>query len=147
MWRDYFPNAEIVVVDINAKAVSGPRLRFEQGDQSDPVFLQALIEKYGPFDIVIDDGSHRGSHITVELRHAMECCHARWYVRDRGSPACVRCTLRGRAPAPLAPRPSSSRPPLTTPFCGRNPAAYYLFRPSIAAMHIYGGIAFFEKAK
>jgi hypothetical protein len=32
------------------------------GDQSDPEFLRALIEEFGPFDVVIDDGSHVMSH-------------------------------------------------------------------------------------
>src|SRR4051812_26342689 len=58
MWSRYFPNATIVGVDIHAKSISAPRVRFEQGDQSDPEFLQRLVHTYGPFDIVIDDGSH-----------------------------------------------------------------------------------------
>ena len=37
-------------------------IRFEQGDQSDPKFLERLARTYGPFDVVIDDGSHIGRH-------------------------------------------------------------------------------------
>lgn len=47
MWRDYFPGAEVVGIDIHAQAVSGPRIHFEQGDQSDADFLAAVIQKYG----------------------------------------------------------------------------------------------------
>ena len=36
MWSDYFPKAEITGIDINVKDVAGPRIHFEQGDQSDP---------------------------------------------------------------------------------------------------------------
>lgn len=67
MWRDYFPNAQIVGVDVYAKDVSGSRLSFEQGDQSDPEFLRVVIDEHGPFDIIIDDGSHRGEHILASF--------------------------------------------------------------------------------
>ena len=32
-------------------------------DQSDYSFLQTLVNKYGKFDIIIDDGSHQSKHI------------------------------------------------------------------------------------
>jgi len=58
MWRDYFPAATIVGLDINLKApIEGCHV--EQGDQSDPRVLERLAETYGAFDIIIDDGSHR----------------------------------------------------------------------------------------
>ncbi len=142
MWRDYFPNAEIVGIDIHAKAVTGPRLRFEQGDQSDPVFLRALIDKYRPFDIVIDDGSHIGSDITasfVTLWNAV--MPGGMYVIEDLS---------------LAYDPRYGGPPGTPGTAAELIKAAVddtllrendPFRPSIAAMHIYGKIAFFEKAK
>ncbi|MBB3678237.1 class I SAM-dependent methyltransferase [Modestobacter versicolor] len=61
MWRWYFgPQATIVGVDIDERAreVSSPDHVVEIGDQTDPEFLRSLSEKYGPFDIVIDDGGH-----------------------------------------------------------------------------------------
>lgn len=63
MWADYFPRAEIIGIDIHAKEVAGPRITFERGDQSDPGFLGHLVTRYGPFDVVVDDGSHIGRHI------------------------------------------------------------------------------------
>lgn len=63
MWADYFPRAQIVGIDIHAKDVAGPRIAFERGDQSDPDFLRHLVTRYGPFDLVVDDGSHIGRHI------------------------------------------------------------------------------------
>jgi demethylmacrocin O-methyltransferase len=63
MWADYFPHAQIVGIDIHAKEVAGPRIAFELGDQSDPDFLRHLVTRYGPFDLVVDDGSHIGRHI------------------------------------------------------------------------------------
>jgi hypothetical protein len=58
MWREYFTKATIVGLDIAMKApIEGCHV--EQGDQSDPRVLHHLGETYGPFDIIIDDGSHR----------------------------------------------------------------------------------------
>lgn len=143
MWRDYFPNAEIVGVDIHAKAVSGPRLRFEQGDQSDPVFLRALIENYRPFDILIDDGSHIGSDITASFvtlwsavapggMYVIEDLSLAYDARFEGGPPGTPGTAAELIKAAVDDTLLRSNDP---------------FRPSIAAMHIYGGIAFFEKAK
>jgi 23S rRNA U2552 (ribose-2'-O)-methylase RlmE/FtsJ len=53
MWRDYYPQAEIVGVDIRAcNPVEGCTVL--QGDATDPVFLATL----GRFDVIVDDGSH-----------------------------------------------------------------------------------------
>lgn len=68
MWADYFPRANVVGVDIFAKDVVGPRIAFEQGDQSDPAFLERVIADHGPFDLVVDDGSHVGRHIIASFR-------------------------------------------------------------------------------
>ena len=60
MWKAYFTKAEILGVDIkDCKELAEDRISIEQGDQSDPKFLKLLNDKYGPFDVIIDDGSHR----------------------------------------------------------------------------------------
>lgn len=59
MWSDYFPNGRIVGIDISEKNLSlGERITVRQGSQTDPAFLQKIVSEYGPFDIVVDDGSH-----------------------------------------------------------------------------------------
>jgi 23S rRNA U2552 (ribose-2'-O)-methylase RlmE/FtsJ len=67
LWRTFFgEGATIVGIDIDEKcrAFANPDLNIsvEIGDQSDPGFLNAVIEKHGPFDIILDDGSHVASH-------------------------------------------------------------------------------------
>ena len=58
-WKKYFPNSEITGIDIiNLKYMEEERIHIEQGDQADPMFLTNINNKYGPFDIIIDDGSH-----------------------------------------------------------------------------------------
>jgi hypothetical protein len=66
MWRRYFgPLARIVGIDIDkrCKAHEDPGLFVRIGDQSDAAFLQSLIDEFGPFDVVLDDGSHEMAHI------------------------------------------------------------------------------------
>lgn len=59
MWNEYFPNSEIIGIDIKDKSkFEGKGVKIYQGSQSDKKFLKKVIEKEGPFDIIIDDGSH-----------------------------------------------------------------------------------------
>lgn len=72
VWRDFFPNAEIVIgIDIQKKTLDlGPRVKILQGSQVDEAFLEELCETHGPFDVIIDDGSHRNEHV-VESFHLL----------------------------------------------------------------------------
>lgn len=67
MWRDFFPSAQITGIDVHAKAVAGHRIGFEQGSQDDPAFLVEIAERHGPFDVIVDDGSHLGSHVRTSF--------------------------------------------------------------------------------
>jgi len=60
VWADYFPNAHISGIDLRIPFGSfGERINIFQGDQADRHFLQDVINDAGPFDIIIDDGSHK----------------------------------------------------------------------------------------
>ncbi len=65
VWRDYFPNARVLGIDIHEKQLAhlGERITIRVCDQNDPVQLTELNEQHGPFDIVIDDGSHHQEHV------------------------------------------------------------------------------------
>ncbi|MBK4217106.1 tetratricopeptide repeat protein [Paracoccus caeni] len=64
MWRDFFPNAQITGIDIERKTMDlGPRVKIMQGSQVDADFLEAVIAERGPFDIILDDGSHLNEHV------------------------------------------------------------------------------------
>ncbi len=70
MWKGFFKRAsKLIFIDINESC-----LRFKEsdteiliGDQSDKTFLNKLIEDYAPFDIVIDDGSHKCNHQIISF--------------------------------------------------------------------------------
>lgn len=66
MWSDYFPHAEVYGVDIKEVSVPGPRIHTLQGDQSDPALL-AELRDLGPFDVIVDDGSHRAPHVLASF--------------------------------------------------------------------------------
>ena len=64
-WRAYFPKATIVVVDIEPKQNRIDGVDFHRGSQADEAFLTGLHERYGDFDVIIDDASHLSS-LTIQ---------------------------------------------------------------------------------
>jgi hypothetical protein len=68
MWQAYFPNSMIYGIDIRPKSITGPRIRFLQGDQSDTQFLTRAAAEIGAIDVVIDDGRHVNSHVRTTFR-------------------------------------------------------------------------------
>ena len=70
MWLDYFPYAEITGLDIQDKNLKLPaRARIYQGSQIDSAVLSKLCVERGPFDIIIDDGSHEVDHMISSFMH------------------------------------------------------------------------------
>lgn len=69
LWKQLFPEATVVGLDIDVRPhLGGDGVVYVQGDQSDAAQLTALAEQHGPFDLVIDDGSHQSAHQAVSLR-------------------------------------------------------------------------------
>lgn len=67
-WAAYFPNARIVGIDIYDKsALDSDRIITGICDQSDQNTLIELSRELGPFDIVIDDGSHMAEPTLLSL--------------------------------------------------------------------------------
>jgi demethylmacrocin O-methyltransferase len=68
-WKRYFPRALVFGVDILDKSpVDEQRIATLVADQGDPDTLIEIDDRYGPFDIVIDDGSHINEHIQSTFR-------------------------------------------------------------------------------
>lgn len=68
MWKAYFPNARIIGLDIEDKSrLAEDRITIVQGDQGDRALLERLALEHGPFDAVIDDGSHRCRHVIASF--------------------------------------------------------------------------------
>lgn len=61
MWKKYFgPQANIIGIDIDPRCMKllEDQITIEIGDQANREFLRKIIKKYGPIDIIIDDGGH-----------------------------------------------------------------------------------------
>lgn len=64
MWKRFFPNSQIVGIDLYDKShFSERRIDVLQCDQTDSEKLTEISRRYGGFDIVIDDGSHINQHV------------------------------------------------------------------------------------
>ena len=70
MWERYFPNGTIIGADINPNVFvfSTKRIKIEIIDQSNIQDLVDLGSKHGPFDIIVEDGSHLWEHQITSLR-------------------------------------------------------------------------------
>lgn len=60
MWKEYFPKATIVAIDIDprCKEFEEDRIHIHIGDQTDVNFLTTVFDKYGHFEVILDDGGH-----------------------------------------------------------------------------------------
>jgi predicted O-methyltransferase YrrM len=69
LWSKLFPQARIVGADIslptNTNLPEG--ITLIEADQSKPETIAAIGERFGPFDFVIDDGSHVREHMVNSL--------------------------------------------------------------------------------
>ena len=71
LWSRYFgPDAQIVGIDIRpeCKEYEKHPVLVRIGNQSDPRFIDGIANEFGPFDVVLDDGSHVMSDITASFR-------------------------------------------------------------------------------
>lgn len=67
-WKEYFPHANIYGIDIeDCSHMNEERITTIQGSQNDVVFLVEVHANYGPFDIIIDDGSHVSNDMRISF--------------------------------------------------------------------------------
>ena len=73
LWREYFESPDTVIVGIDIDPTCA---RFDSpqenvhvriGSQADTGFLDAVVREFGPFDIILDDGSHHSSHMIASF--------------------------------------------------------------------------------
>ncbi len=75
LWKRYFTHPDTVIVGIDIEPqciafdapVDGVRVRI--GNQADGAFLREVVREFGPFDLIIDDGSHHSSHMIASFNH------------------------------------------------------------------------------
>lgn len=77
MWSEFYPNSLVWGIDINPKCwkptKKNNRIKVLIGDQNDVDFLKHVCELYGPFDLIIDDGSHNTKHQYTTFNFMVNC--------------------------------------------------------------------------
>ena len=98
MWKDYFGEKAVVIgvdIDTDCKKFEEKNIHICIGSQADRDFLVKVSEQWGPFDIVLDDGSHEVAHqiLTFETLFPLlnedgvflcEDCHSSYSARYGG---------------------------------------------------------------
>lgn len=74
MWREYLhPDSLIVGIDIDPECEKfgneASNVHVRIGGQQDTKFLQTVIDEFGLFDVILDDGSHKTSHMIESFRY------------------------------------------------------------------------------
>jgi len=72
MWKEYFhPDSTIVGIDVDkscqAHEIADQNVFVRIGSQADPAFLATVNGEFGPFDIILDDGSHKTHHQIISF--------------------------------------------------------------------------------
>jgi len=72
MWKEYFhADSTIVGIDIDKSCkdheIADRNVFVRIGSQADPEFLAKVNEEFGPFDIILDDGSHKTHHQNISF--------------------------------------------------------------------------------
>jgi hypothetical protein len=88
MWCDYFSKGTVVGIDIKSKPADYicPANGFwEVGDATNEEVIKRLLVKYGPPDIVLDDGSHMAKDIGDTFLHLFAEFKSIYAVEDLGT--------------------------------------------------------------
>ncbi|MCG8442557.1 MAG: class I SAM-dependent methyltransferase [Caulobacterales bacterium] len=78
-WKEFFgAQATIVGIDIDPDCArfDAPEndVHVRIGSQDDPNFLKGVCNEFGPFDIIIDDGSHMTHHVIASFNALFADC-------------------------------------------------------------------------
>jgi hypothetical protein len=70
-WKEYYKNSNVIGIDINPDCIqfNDERITIEIGSQDNKEFLEYVGKKHGPFDLIIDDGSHINNHVIFSFKN------------------------------------------------------------------------------
>ena len=98
MWRDFFQCGSIVGIDNERESpvpASDERIQILSGDQADLNFLES-VSKFGPFDIIIDDGSHVWSDIITSYEYLIHKLNPGGFYCIEDIHTSYNCSYRGQ---------------------------------------------------
>jgi hypothetical protein len=70
MWKRWLgPRAMIIGIDRRSacRGFEEDQIHIRIGNQSDPAFLSEVVKEFGPFDAILDDGSHIMSDVSASF--------------------------------------------------------------------------------
>lgn len=69
-WSQYYTNSTVLGIDIDekCKSLETQKIKIEIGSQNDLFFLEKVCNKYGPFDLIVDDGSHLNQDVITSFK-------------------------------------------------------------------------------
>lgn len=157
IWRDHFPRATIVGLDLHAKSVRlGRRVRFVQGDQSKSEDLLRAVEALSraPLTIVIDDGSHQAGHARASFDvlfpllssgglYAVEDLHTSYWEKFGGSIPAEETTAVGLARMLVDETQVNDEVFARRPAWGPKPDSK--FNEEVAELHVFPGLVIAKK--
>ena len=89
LWNSYFPRSQIYGIDLSKKTLFNRYRRIQTFvvDQSKSESLDEFAKEYGPFDIIIDDGSHFTDHILTTFNSLYKFLNSDGYyfIEDMGA--------------------------------------------------------------
>jgi cephalosporin hydroxylase len=105
MWKAYFPKAQIVGLDSDAKCLvhNAPRIKCLAADQGSRDSLYAALAQLDPdlpkFDLIVDDGSHERNHQITSLKTLLPFLanHGYYVIEDLGTAPMVPEFYNGEA--------------------------------------------------
>ncbi len=103
IWRRFLHSESTIVgIDIDPACAKSEdaesRVYVRIGAQQDEAFLRRVIDEFGPFDVILDDGSHMASHTVKSFRflflnaltsggtYLVEDLHTSYWTEYRDSP-------------------------------------------------------------
>ena len=69
LWKSYFQHPQTLLVGVDIEPACArfdapaERIHARIGSQADDKFLASVVAEFGPFDLIIDDGSHYSAHM------------------------------------------------------------------------------------
>jgi len=78
IWSMYFGNLlRYTGVDLNPKCLQfndpSRHIKISIGNQMNETFLEELCTRFGPFDLIVDDGAHTAQTIMTSLLSLWKC--------------------------------------------------------------------------
>jgi hypothetical protein len=164
VWRDYLSRSKIVGLDLFPKDLPflGRRVHVVQGDQASKEDLGQIVERFGPPDVVIDDGSHRAADVLASFTYLFDLIRPGGiyviedlfysFARELGgsdSPGAGTAmglldeVIRSNQVITATSAERMERDESLADLVGDNAPAATI--PGVAAVHVYPGIAFIEK--